>query len=140
MAAHEDLSRQHAAQGPSERSFGLVFAAFFLLLALAPLRKHQPVRLWGFGVAVVFLALALLLPGSLKPLNRVWMGLGRLLGRLTTPIVTAVLFYLIFTPVGWIMRMLGKDPLRIAYNPQAPSYWQERRPPGPPPADMANQF
>lgn len=140
MSAHEDLSRQHEARGPSERSFGFVFAAFFLLLALAPLRRHQPVRLWGLGLAVVFLVLALLLPASLKPLNRAWMLLGRLLGKVTTPIVTGALFYLIFTPAGIVMRLLGKDPLRIAYDPKVPSYWRQRQPPGPPPEEMANQF
>jgi hypothetical protein len=68
------------------------------------------------------------------------MQLGRLLGRITTPIVTGLLFYLIFTPAGLIARSLGKDPLRLRFDPRMKSYWQERRPPGPPPEDMANQF
>lgn len=140
MAAHEDLSRKHVARGPSNRSFGFVFSAFFFLVGLAPLRRHHPVRLWAFGVALVFLAVAILVPALLKPLNRLWMQLGRLLGRITTPIVTGLLFYLIFTPAGFLARLLGKDPLRLRFDAQAKSYWQERRPPGPPPEDMANQF
>jgi hypothetical protein len=140
MAAHEDLSRQHVARAPSNRSFGFVFSAFFLLLALSPLRKHQPARLWALAIAVGFLAVGILAPAVLTPLNRLWMQLGRLLGRVTTPIVTGLLFYLVFTPAGFVARVLGKDPLRLRFDPNASSYWQERRPPGPPPEDMANQF
>jgi hypothetical protein len=140
MAAHEDLSRKHVARGPSDRSFGFVFSAFFVLVSLAPLRKHQPMRLWALGIAVAFLVVGLLSPGVLKPLNSLWMQLGRLLGRVTTPIVTGLLFYLVFTPAGFLTRLLGKDPLRLNFDAQEPSYWQERRPPGPPPEDMANQF
>jgi hypothetical protein len=140
MAAHEDLSRKHVARGPSNRSFGFVFSAFFLLVGLVPLRRHQPVRLWALALAIVFLAVAILVPALLRPLNRAWMQLGHLLGRVTTPIVTGLLFYLIFTPAGFLARLLGKDPLRLRFDSQVQSYWQERRPPGPPPADMANQF
>jgi hypothetical protein len=140
MATHEDLSRKHEARGPSDRSFGFVFSVFFLLVCLAPLRRHQPIRWWALGIAVAFLFVSLASPGVLKPLNRVWMQLGRLLGRVTTPIVTGLLFYLVFTPAGYLTRLLGKDPLRLKFDAQAPSYWQERTPPGPPPEDMANQF
>jgi hypothetical protein len=140
MAAHEDLSRKHEARGPSNRSFGFVFSAFFLLVGLAPLRRHHPIRLWAIGAAIVFLGVALIAPHVLKPLNRVWMQLGRLLGKVTTPIVTGLLFYLVFTPAGLLARLLGKDPLRLRFDPQANSYWRERRPPGPPPENMANQF
>jgi hypothetical protein len=140
MAAHEDLSRKHVARGPSNRSFGFVFSAFFLLVCLAPLRKHQPVRFWALGVAVVFLGGATLAPALLQPLNRLWMQLGHLLGRITTPIVTGLLFYLVFTPAALVARLFGKDPLRLRFDPQAQTYWQERRPPGPPPEDMVNQF
>jgi cell division protein FtsW (lipid II flippase) len=140
MAAHEDLSRKHAARGPSDRSFGFVFSAFFFLVAIAPLRKHHPVRWWALGIAVAFLAVSVLVPGLLKHLNRQWMRLGHLLGRITTPVVTGLLFYLVFTPAAYLTRWLGKDPLRLRFDAQADSYWQERRPPGPPPQDMANQF
>lgn len=140
MAAHEDLSRKHTARGPSNRSFGFVFSAFFLLVCLAPLRRHQPMRLWALGIAVGFLAVSLLAPNLLKPMNRLWMQLGHLLGRVTTPIVTGLLFYVVFTPAGLLARLLGKDPLRLSFDPQADSYWQQRRPPGPPPENMANQF
>jgi hypothetical protein len=140
MAAHEDLSRKHVARGPSNRSFGFVFSAFFLLVGLSPLRKHQPVRLWALALAVGFLGVGILLPALLTPLNRLWMQFGHLLGRVTTPIVTGLLFYVVFTPAGFVARLLGKDPLRLRFDTTASTYWQERRPPGPPPEDMANQF
>ena len=140
MTAHEDLSRKHAVRGPSNRSFGFVFSAFFLLLCLAPLRRHHPPRWWALAIAVAFLAVTILAPGLLKPLNRAWMQLGHLLGRITTPVVTGLLFYVVFTPAAYLMRLFGKDPLRLRFDAQTNSYWQERRPPGPPPADMANQF
>lgn len=140
MTSHEDLSRQHLVRGPSNRGFGLVFFAFFLLVSLAPLRRHQPFRLWAAGLSAIFLAATLFAPSLLKPLNRGWTALGHLLGRVTTPIVTAGLFFLVFTPAGFLARLLRRNPLRLGFDPTADSYWIERRPPGPRPEDMANQF
>jgi hypothetical protein len=139
-STHEDLSREQAFQGPSDRSFGLVMAAFFLLAGLAPLRHHLPVRIWSIGLAVGFLVFSLLWPAVLAPLNKAWMALGKLLSRFMTPIVTGLLFYLVFTPVGFLYRLLGRDPLRIKFDKATKSYWIERRPPGPPPEEMLNQF
>lgn len=137
---HEDLSREHAVRGSSDRSFGLVFAAFFLLLALAPLRRHGSVRVWALAVSAVFLALALLRPVWLQPLNRLWTRLGILLGMIVTPVAMTALFFLVFAPVACLIRMVGKDPLRLGRIPQARSYWIERIPPGPAPDTMSNQF
>jgi hypothetical protein len=139
-STHENLSREQAFQGPSDRSFGFVMAAFFLLTGLAPLRHHLPVRLWALGLAVAFLAFAFLQPRILAPLNKAWMLLGRLLSRVMTPIVTGLLFYLVFTPAGFIYRLLRKDSLHLRYDKAARSYWIERHPPGPPPDEMLNQF
>jgi hypothetical protein len=139
-STHEDLSRNHVIQGPSDRSFGLVMAAFFILVAIAPLRHHQHVRNWAFGVAGLFLIFALIRPALLKPLNKAWMALGLLLSRFVTPVVIGIMFYLVFTPVGFIYRMLGRDPLRLSFSKSDKSYWIERRPPGPPPEEMLNQF
>jgi hypothetical protein len=140
FATHEDFGRKHAEKGPTEKSFGLVFAGFFLLVSLAPLRRHAPVRWWALAVSFLFLLLAFTTPRVLRPLNKLWMQLGRLLGRVTTPIVTALLFFLIFTPAGFVSRMLGKDPLRLSFDRSARTYWRERQPPGPPPQGMSDQF
>lgn len=139
-STHEELTRKHAVRGSSNRNFGLVFAAFFLLLALAPLRKRGDVRGWGLVVSGAFLLLAAWRPLWLQPLNRVWTQLGLLLGRIVTPVVMALLFFSLFTPVAFIARLLGKDPLRLTLNAQATTYWIERVPPGPAPGSMANQF
>jgi len=139
-STHEDLSRDHSIKGPSDRSFGFVMTAFFLLVGLAPLRHHLPVRLWAFGVAVIFLLFTLLRPQLLAPLNKAWMKLGLLLSRIMAPVFMGLLFYLVFTPAGFFYRLLGKDSLRLKSGKENKSYWIERKPPGPPPEEMINQF
>jgi hypothetical protein len=137
---HEELTRKHAIRSSSNRTFGLVFAAFWLLFALAPLRKHGTVREWALALSGVFLVLAMGRPLWLQPLNRLWTQLGLLLGRIVTPVVMTVLFFLVFTPVALLVRLLGKDPLRLALDAQAHTYWIERVPPGPEPGSMSHQF
>lgn len=91
-------------------------------------------------VAGVFLVAALLRPASLHPLNRVWTRLGFLLARIVNPVVTAVLFFVVFTPAGLVARLLGKDPLRLKPAPETDSYWIIRHPPGPQSETMSKQF
>jgi len=137
---HEDLERSEALRGSSDRTFGLVFAAASLLVGLAPLRRHGHVRLWALGLALAFLAVALVRPSLLRVFNRLWMKLGYLMGRIVNPIVMAILFFTVFTPVGFLMRLFGKDPLRLKHDPVAGSYWIPRLPPGPSPDSMPRQF
>jgi hypothetical protein len=118
----------------------MVFAAFFLLVALAPLRRHHPVRWWALAISFVFLAVAVLKPILLRHLNKAWMQLGHLMGRVMTPIVTGLLFFLVFSPAGFLARLLGRDSLRLSFDRKADSYWVERNPPGPLPEEMSNQF
>ena len=137
---HEDLKRQHDVKAGSERGFGFVFAGFFLFLALWPLVAGGAVRAWSVAIAAAFLAIALLRPALLAPLNRVWLKLAMLLHRVISPLVLGVLFYLVVAPTGLLMRALGKDPLRLKFDRGSVSYWIERRPPGPAPETMRNQF
>jgi|SRR5271170_2901599 len=137
---HEDLHRRQEGRGSSDRSFGIVFGIFFVLVGLSPLRAHHPVRGWAFPVAGLFLAVAFLNPAWLRPLNKLWTKLGILMGRVVSPVITALLFYLVVTPTGLLFRLFGKDPLRLAFEPGAKSYWIERKPPGPLPETMTNQF
>jgi hypothetical protein len=118
----------------------MVFAAFFLLVALGPLQRHHPVRWWALAVSLVFLLVAVLKPTLLRHLNKAWMRLGHLLGRVMTPVVTSLLFFLVFSPAGFLSRLLGRDSLRLSFDKNAGSYWVERTPPGPPPEEMSNQF
>ena len=137
---HEDFSRKMSEKGPSDRSFGLVFAGFFAVLSLWPLLRGRPPRLWALAVAAVFLLIAATVPALLHPLNRLWMRIGLLIGKVTNPIITGIMFYLVFTPAGYLMQLLGKDLLRLRTDPEAASYWIRREPPGPSPESVRHQF
>jgi hypothetical protein len=97
------------------------------------------VRLWSLGLSAALLLLAWIRPALLHHANRIWMALGRFLGKVVNPVVTALLFYLVFTPAAMLLRWLGKDPLRLRMDRAAPTYWIER---GTRASDgnMANQF
>ena len=124
----------------SDRSFGIVFTVFFAIIALLPLLHGHPLRLWALSLAAVFLLLALLLPASLAPLNRLWTKFGMLLHHIVSPLALGILFFLVVTPIALVMRILGKDPLRLRLDRSAKSYWIERTPPGPAADSLKNQF
>ena len=107
----------------SDRSFGMVFAAFFVLVGLTPLRHGLPIRIWALALAGLFLLVALLFPFVLRPLNRLWFRFGLLLGKITTPIVMGLFFFLAVTPMAWLSRRVGRDPLRLRRDEAAASYW-----------------
>jgi len=123
----------------SERGFGIVFAVVFAGIGLYPVWDGAPVRWWALAIAGAFLAIAALAPALLKPLNRVWFALGLLLHKVVSPLVMGLMFFAAVTPTALIMRMLGKDPLRLRFDKQAKTYWIERQP-GPAPETMRNQF
>ncbi len=137
---HESYSRDEAVIGSSDRSFGIVMAAAFGLMSLLNWWHDGRSWLWTGGVAALFLAAALFYPAILGPLNRLWLKFGLLLHKVVNPIVMALLFFGTVLPTGLIMRALGKDPLRLKRPPHTNSYWIERRPPGPTPESMKDQF
>jgi hypothetical protein len=139
-ATHEDYAREHAIKGSSDKSFGLVFAAFFALVGLLPLIHGNAPRWWAVALGVAFLVVAYAKPSILAVPNRWWMKFGLLLAKIVNPIVMGLLFYLTVTPTAAIMRMTGKDPLRLKLDKSAKSYWIERTPPGPAPETMSQQF
>ena len=112
----------------------------FVVIGLFPLLGGGPPRGWAFGVAGAFLAVALVRPAWLAPFNRAWFKFGLLLQRVVNPLVMAVIYFAVVTPTGLVMRALGKDPLRLRYDPDAESYWIHRDPPGPERESMKNQF
>ncbi|MBF0311333.1 MAG: hypothetical protein HQL56_17595 [Magnetococcales bacterium] len=116
-------------QGGSDRSFGLVFAAVFVLVGLFPLWHGMDPRWWALAGSGLFLGAALAFPRQLAPLNRLWTRFGALLHRLTTPLILGVIFFLVVTPIGLIMRLFGKNPLALQVDRTATSYWILRKPP-----------
>ncbi len=138
--AHEDLNREQHVEGSSDRSFGLVFAGLFFVIAVLPLFHGGIVRWWSLAVAAAFALVALLKPVLLAGLNRLWIKLGVLLGKVVSPIALGILFYIVITPIGLVIRLTGKDPLRLKFAPAADSYWIPRDPPGPAPDSMNHQF
>ena len=140
MPTHEDFQRREELRGPSDRSFGWVFTAIFALVGLWPLVQGGSVRLWWLAASAAVLVLTCVRPTVLRPANRAWTRFGLLLSRVTNPIVTGALFFLVVTPLGVLLRSLGKDPLRLRPAPNAASYWIPRDPPGPKPDSMARQF
>ena len=136
----ENTERSEAIEGSSDRVFGLVFAGVFSVVALWPLVQGEAIRLWAMLVAVAFLVLAIAIPRSLSQLNRLWMRLGLLMGRVVSPVAIGIVYYLTVVPTGLIMRALGKDPLRLRFERERPSYWIKREPPGPNPKTMNDQF
>jgi hypothetical protein len=139
-AIHENFERDERGETGSNRSFGLVFAAVFAIIALWPLLRGGELRWIPLAIAAVFLGVALAAPATLAPLNRLWMRLGRLLHGVVNPIVMAIIFFGVVTPAGLIMRALGRDPLHLELDRQTSSYWIARQPPGPAPDTMRQQF
>ena len=120
----------------SNRSFGVVFFLFFLILSIFPLFKDEDIKIWAVIVAIIFLILGLLNSSILYPLNKIWFKFGILLGSVVSPIVMGIIFYAVVTPTSIIMRMLGKDLLNLKKNNKR-SYWIEKSPIK---SKMKNQF
>ena len=110
----------------SNRSFGLTFSFLFLIISLWPLMSDEQIRLWSLIVCLIFLVLSFVKSSLLQPLNQLWFKFGILLGSIIAPIVMAIIFFLIVTPTGFIMRALGKDLLRKKIDKNKGSYWINR--------------
>jgi hypothetical protein len=124
----------------SERSFGTVFTVFFALIGLWPIVASAAPRVWALGVAGSFLAITLVSPKLLKPLNLLWFKLGMLLGRIVTPIVMLLVFIVAVLPTALLVRAFGGDPMRRKMDSATPSYWIPRDPAIDRESSMKNQF
>lgn len=121
----------------SERSFGLVFAGIFAIVAGYPALHGDAPGMWALAVAAVFLVAALAAPRLLAPLNRLWFRFGLALGKVMTPLAMALLFVAAVVPTALVLRLLRKDPLRLRLDRSAATYWEPRKTqPGP----MSDQF
>ncbi len=122
---------------PSNRNFGIVFFLVFLIISLYPLILNEDLAKWPLVISIIFLALALINSNILTPLNRLWFKFGIILGRIISPIIMALIFFLVVTPIGLVMRLLRKDLLNLKYNKKNKSYWIEKNGPK---SKMKNQF
>ena len=120
----------------SNRSFGIVFFVVFLLIALYPLTYSEEIRAWSVIISLIFLVLGLLNSNILTPLNKLWFKFGIFLGKIISPIIMGIIFFLVVTPIGLLMRLLGKDLINLKYNNNK-SYWIEKKGPK---SKMKNQF
>ena len=120
----------------SNKSFGIVFFIVFLLISLYPLINNENIRLWSLVFSLIFLILGALNSKILSPLNKLWFKFGLILGRIVSPIIMGIIFFLVVTPIGLIMRLLGKDVLNLKYR-EIKSYWIEKSGPK---SKMKNQF
>ena len=109
----------------SNRSFGFVFFVIFLIIALWPLYKGNDIRIWSICISLLFLVLAIMNSKILTPLNRIWNKFGLLLGSVVSPLIMAVIFFMIVTPTAYIMRIVRKDLLSQQYSNKN-SYWIKR--------------
>ncbi|MDC0364486.1 SxtJ family membrane protein [Candidatus Pelagibacter sp.] len=113
-------------QMSSNKSFGIVFFVFFLIISLFPLLKDGNIRIWAMVLAIIFLILGLLNSTILNPLNKIWIKFGILLGTIISPIVMGIVFFVVVTPTSLIMRILGKNLLGLKKDNTKRSYWLER--------------
>ena len=120
----------------SNRSFGIVFCAFFLIVSLYPLINEEPIRYWSLIVSIIFLILGILNSNILSPLNKAWFKFGLFLGKIVSPIVMGIVFFAVVTPIALILKIMGKDLLNLKKS-KINSYWIEKTGPK---SKMKNQF
>ena len=120
----------------SNRSFGIVFFIVFLLIAIYPLLSGESVRLWSLAIATIFFILGIINSSLLSPLNKIWFKFGLLLGRLISPLVMSLIFFLVVTPIALLMKLLKKDLLNLKFNKDK-TYWIVKSGPK---SKMKNQF
>ena len=132
----ENISHYKIKSG-TERNFGLVFAAVFVIIGLYPILQGQNIRLWAFIIALIFLFFGIFLPKALIVPNKLWFKFGILLGAIVSPIIMGIIFFLAVIPTGIIMRLIGKDILNQKIKKSVKSYWIKRTENLP---SMKNQF
>lgn len=124
----------------TDRSFGLVFAvAFLLLAAYMAWASNNTWPFWG-GIGLIFGTVALLFPSTLRPLNKLWFRFGLLLHKILSPVILGLMFFLTITPIAMVLKLVGKDVLKLRFEPECRTYWIERQPPGPESSSMKDQF
>ena len=120
----------------TNKSFGVVFFIVFFIIAIFPLKNNGDIRIWSLVISIIFLLLGLLNSKILTPLNRLWFKFGILLGMIMSPLIMVLIFFLVVTPIGLLMRMLKKDLLNLKFD-NSKTYWIAKKGPK---SIMKNQF
>ena len=137
---HENLDREDEIKTPTDQSFGVVFTIVFLSLGIWMVWKGRS-EAWVLLVSAALLfVVALARPFILNPFNQAWMKFGLLLSCVVNPVILGVVFFLIISPMAILRKLLGKDSLRLKFDPNTNSYWISRNPPGPKTGSMSRQF
>ena len=110
---------------PSNRNFGIVFSIVFLIVSLWPLLSQNDIRIWSLIISGIFFVLGIINSKLLLPLNNIWFKFGLLLGNFIAPIVMGIIYFMVVTPIGLIMRLLGKDLLNLKKSNKE-TYWIEK--------------
>jgi len=119
------------------RNFALIWSAIFMMIGLAPLFKSGSPRIWVLSISVLFLLTAFIKPIILDSFYQLWLKIGNVMGGIVSRVMLSILFYLVFTPVAAVLRLMGKDLLNKKIDRAASSYWIERKEQ---PESMKHQF
>jgi len=126
MSDHKTTNTSPKVKPLDNRTFGLIFAAIFSLIALFPLLNDGGVRIWAISMAAVFVVASLVIPKALTPLNELWAKFGLLMHKITNPLLMGLVFFLTVLPTGIILKILRKDPMNRKRKPNEKSYWIQR--------------
>ncbi|MBU0504083.1 MAG: SxtJ family membrane protein [Candidatus Omnitrophota bacterium] len=124
----------------SLRKYGITMFVALVIIGTILLFKQKPVYIWFYGIGSLFLVLGVAIPGSLKQVYIIWMKLAFVLGWINTRIILALMFYLVFTPIGLVMKLFGKDLLDRKIEKNKESYWKKREVKKFNPMDYEHQF
>lgn len=140
MDLHEQFTRKDEAVEPSDRVFCLALAAGLAGMGLLPLLWRRPVRAWALAASCALAVVGLVWPSILAPVRRLFARIAQAVSAIVSAVVATLLFYLVVTPIGLLMRWRGHDLLGLRFDAGAASYWKRRDPPGPAPDTMSHQF
>jgi len=140
MSSDDKKRPDRSAAFSADRNFGITFVMFFAIVGFLPLYRSGTVRWWAIALAAAFLFCAFAFPSLLRPLNHLWSKLGLLLHRVISPIVMVALYFIVFTPIGLVLRACDRNFFRLKFDKDAASYWLSREPPAPRPGGMTKQF
>ena len=122
----QDLSSHHNIERSNERSFGIVFTIFFLILSIYPIINKETINVFFLIISIIIFVITILRPSLFYFPNKIWFKFGILLGKIVSPLVMGIIFYLTVTPTGIIMRLLRKDLLKKKLEIKEKTYWVKK--------------